>query len=242
MEPITVLSIISAGAFVYDRWKKSKGESLERFKLPSASGPNPEIGAAECESFTVQREGLRHFARPVSDGMFPTLGAARSAVAIPTGPITPVAPGARVFRVMPLEPGKPTAAEVVSQAHKSGQTVLASLSLIGLGWGSSDPMLIVVGGPELNQLARAMPRGDFALLDPKVERVVVLDPAAVDPVAEAASPPDLAAPAPEPAKSAKAGTEAKHKAHKANGANGAAANGVDPKAAPAAPSTEKSEG
>lgn len=180
MDPIT-LSVLSGVLFyVIDKRRKKTTDhavpSLDQFTLPT-------IGAAEVESFThvTGADKTRQFDRLVSDGM-PALLAVRSLVPISQGPIGRVAPAAKVYRVVPLAQGLQTAADVIALARTEGQIVLSSLSLIGLTWGSDDAMLVIVGGPELKSFVSSPPgvRGDFALLPPRVERVVVEVPAKAD--------------------------------------------------------------
>jgi hypothetical protein len=199
LDPIT-LSVLSGVLFyVVDKRRKraeaGKAQSLDSFTLPT-------IGAAEVESFTsvVGPEKTRQFDRVVSDGL-PALLGARSLVAISQGPVGRIAPSARVYRVVPLAQALGSASETIAAARAQGQIVLGSLSLIGLSWGSDDPMLVIMGGPELKTLVSSPPgvRGDFALLPPRIERVVVEAPKAETAPASVAE--EVAAPsAPAPAR------------------------------------------
>lgn len=204
MEPIT-FSIVSGLLFLaYDKYKKNKSArpaaaqvgaqpgqpsaqvggalptaELERFMLPFIGGP-------EVEAFTHVVGGLRHFDRKVAHdlpgmtGGLPFFLSARSAFPISSGPLAQAAPSARVFRVMPLAPGAVRASDILEQAHLAGQTVLGTLTLIGLGWNSPAPMLLIVGGAELRPFVAAAPgqRGDFAIIPPPVPVVQPVETAA----------------------------------------------------------------
>lgn len=186
MDPIT-LSVISGALFyVIDRRRKRIAESgaaapsLESFTLPT-------IGATEVESFTtvVGPDKTRQFDREVSDGL-PRLLNARSLAPISTGPVGRVSPDARVFRVVPLSEVLGRASDTIAAARAEGRIVLASLSIISLSWGADDPMLVVLGGPELRTLVSSPPgvRGDFALLPARVEPAAAQPAAAPTPAAE----------------------------------------------------------
>lgn len=185
MEPIT-FSIVSGLLYLaYDRYQKKKASgpsvpsalrstdqgALESFTLPV-------IGAPETETFTSVIGGVRQFDRAASGGL-PFFLQSRSAVPISSGPLAQAAPAARVFRVMPLAPGAIPASDVVKQAHAAGQTVLGTLTLIGLPSGRTDPMLLVIGGPELRAFVAAGPgqRSDFAVLVPPPAPPVIVPPA-----------------------------------------------------------------
>jgi hypothetical protein len=195
VEPIT-FSIVSGILYLaYDRYQKRKAAgpavpsalksgsqgdaALESFTLPV-------IGAAETETFTSVIGGSRQFDRAASQGL-PFFLQTRAAVPISSGPLAEAAPAARVFRVMPLAPGAIPASEVVKQAHAAGQVVLGTLTLIGLPSGRLDPMLLVVGGPELRAFVAAGPgqRSDFAILaPPPAPPVIVPAPPAPAPLPE----------------------------------------------------------
>lgn len=176
MEPIT-FSIVSGILYLaYDRYQKRKaaGPAVPSALRPGSSGDAalesftlPVIGAPETETFTSVIGGIRQFDRAASQGL-PFFLQSRSAVPISSGPLAQAAPAARVFRVMPLAPGAIPASDIVKQAHAAGQTVLGTLTLIGLPSGRTDPMLLVVGGPELRAFVAAGPgqRSDFAILAP----------------------------------------------------------------------------
>lgn len=221
MEPIT-FSIVSGLLYLaYDRYQKKKAagpgvpsalkaqgdKALESFTLPV-------IGAAETETFTTVAAGVRQFDLAVSRGL-PFFLAARSAVPISSGPLAQAAPSARVFRVMPLAPGAVLASDVVKHAHLAGQTVLGTLTLIGLPSGRAEPMLLVVGGPELRAFVAAGPgqRSDFAILPPPPPAPVVT-PA---PVEAPVQPPTAPAEVKVVAEVQGAPTPAKDKKAKANG-------------------------
>lgn len=177
MEPIT-LSIVSGILYIaYDRYQKKKAQPGTRpSQIRGATGvPSPDpgrfelppIGAAETETFTSVISGVRQFDKAACSGL-PFYLQNYSAVPIPSGPIAEVAPQARVFRVMPPAPGAIVASDIVKHAHTAGQTVLASLTLIGLPSGWQAPMVIVVGGPELRPLVASAPgqQSAFAILAP----------------------------------------------------------------------------
>lgn len=175
MEPVT-LSIISGVAFlVYDRYKDRQKKQKEGEAQNPSNFKLPTLSPAQVETFTHVLGGTRHFDKTVSAGM-PRLLALRSAVPIDARPVQGISPGARVYRIVALHHSAPVAADILKGAHEAGQTVLASLSSYGLAWGAAEPMVLVVGGPELHQFCpQRGPEGrtgDFAVVHPLPQQVV----------------------------------------------------------------------
>lgn len=169
----TLVGLASLGAFGWKEWQERKAKKAK--ELPAGARIAPRIEAASFENgpadiaiFTTLRGDVRHFDPPIKAGL-PALLDMRSAQALQPAQLAETAEEARelarlgsFFLIVPISEYLPNAGETVREAEKAGAAVLGSLALPHLAIGLDVPMVIAIGGPELE--ASANLGGEFAVL------------------------------------------------------------------------------
>lgn len=187
--PWNALGVVGGAiVFVYDRTKDRRAKAkAEQASMPPA--PAFENGAADVALFTTYRgddQAVRHFDEDLKPGLLAALDA-RGLRHVPASQLAAPGEGAdeeaaklaalgSFYMVVPLTEGETSAGETVRACQESGGVVLGSLSLIALPVGGPYPMLVAVGGRELEASANAA--GEFAVLSTRAAETAKTEPPA----------------------------------------------------------------
>jgi len=166
VEAIT-FGIMTGVFFLVDKLREKRAEE-EKVRAALALPEPPKFTLAQVSRFTRVEGPVRAFDPDVAEGVLRHL-ASRSVIPVTSDPF--LAQMGKVWRVVPLTNGLPSALDVVTAGHAEkdrGAVVLGSLSLVLLASGSLAPMVIVVGSPNSQILAvredANQPGGKFAVL------------------------------------------------------------------------------
>lgn len=204
MEPITISIVGAIGLQIIKMIRDKKVAQQEAEKanqLPAAL----EFTREQLALFTHQDGPLRAFDTDTADHTMKLLEL-RSVQPVSEPDIAGLLAsvgGGQIWRVVPLTPGLPRAADVVRQAAASGRApvICGSHSLALLPNGSLSPMVLVIGGPGIEGLCDAG-IGRFALLRPlaKAPAIGTATAAASPPPTPRSTPSSAPAVAPEGAR------------------------------------------